>query len=97
MGTDPMKRKPMPKPKHIPWLRKSCHIVFAKDAPIKLADSRQTPMNIVVLVPKSRVVVVASGEMSMAHDTDKDPTKAYSKDVAPGKVLCERYHARKTP
>lgn len=85
-----MKRNPSPRPKHMPWLRKSCQIFFEKDAPIKLNVSKITPMDMVVLVPKRRVVVVASGETTMAKDIDKDPTKAYSKGVAPGNVSCLR-------
>jgi hypothetical protein len=89
-GTEPTKRNPMPSPKHMPWLRKSCHISFAKEAPIKLADSSITPICIVTLVPKNRVVVVATGEISIAQEIDREPTKAYSNGVAPGKVSCER-------
>jgi hypothetical protein len=45
IGTDPIKRNPMPSPKQIPWDRKSCHIVVANDAPIRLAVSKITPVN----------------------------------------------------
>jgi hypothetical protein len=90
IGTEPMKRKPMPRPKHIPWERKSCHIVFAKDAAMRLPLSRMTPVNNVTCVPKYLVVVVARGDISIATEMDKEPTKAYSSGDAPGKTSLSR-------
>lgn len=90
IGTDPMNRKPIPKPKQIPWLRNKCQIFVAKDAPMKLAVSRNTPVKSVTWVPKKRVDVVATGDMSMAQEIEREPTKAYSSGVAPGNVSFAR-------
>lgn len=78
MGTEPMNRKPIPRPKQMPWLRNNCQISETNDAPMRLAVSRKTPMNKVVWVPKKRVHVVATGEISMAQEMESEPTKAYS-------------------
>lgn len=53
---------------------------------MRLPVSRPMPRRSEKRVPKSRVVVVANGEMSIAHAIDKEPTKAYSSGDEPGKV-----------
>jgi hypothetical protein len=74
--TLPTNRKPMPQPKHKPWLRKRCHILVAKEAPMKEAVSSTTPINKVVLVEKTRVVSVAMGETIKAIEMERPPMKA---------------------
>jgi hypothetical protein len=88
--TEPTNKKPMPHPKQTPWLRKSCHISFAKDAPMKEMVWKNTPSSSVVFVPKSLVIVVAMGDMSSAIEIDNPPTNAKSILVAPGNLLVDR-------
>ena len=70
--------------------KNNCQIVLAKEAPIRLAVSRAMPMNSVVRVRYMRVVNVATDETSIAQEMDRDPTNAYSRYEAPGKVLLAR-------
>lgn len=80
----------MPKPNETPCERKSCHILFAHDAPKSPAVSNRIPTDNVAFVPNRLVAIVAIGETIKAKEIENPPTKAYSRDVAPGKVLLDR-------
>jgi hypothetical protein len=71
----------MPTPKHTPCERNRCQICVANDAAIKLNVSKKTPVSSVTLVPKYRVLRVASGATNMAIEMERPPTKAYSKEL----------------
>jgi hypothetical protein len=84
------KRKPIPNPNERPCDKKSCHILFAHDAPKSPAVSRTIPAESVAFVPNFLDTTVASGDMISAMEIERPPTKAYSREVAPGKVLLDR-------
>jgi hypothetical protein len=88
--TLPTKRNPMPKPKATPCERNRCHIRYAKDAPRSPAVSSTIPTDSVACVPNLRVHIVAIGATKRAREIDRPPTKAYSREDAPGKVLLDR-------
>lgn len=64
--------------------------MFAHDAPKSPAVSKRIPIESVACVPNFLVAIVANGEIIKANEIERPPTKAYSRDVAPGKVLLDR-------
>jgi hypothetical protein len=65
--------KPMPQPKQTPWLRKSCQVLVAKDAPMSERAWKKTPIRSVTRVLKMRVVAVAIGETMRAWEMERPP------------------------
>lgn len=76
MPTVVMKRQDMPKPKQIPWLRKSCQLAVTKEALTMDAVERMTPRTM-----KQRVGIhgerkVMSGAIRRAQEMLRPLTRA---------------------